>query len=579
MSKRNRNNRPQAQRADAPAVLTADAFSNPLFRLGAGSQSPLEATQYPLTRMTDNYALLNSLYRENWVVQNVVGIIPDDMTRQWFTLGGLGPKEWAALERCRRRTSLGSRINEGLRWGRLYGGAAGVLLLRGQEGLLERPLELDSILPGTFAGLYIVDRWCGITPEAGLVQDIGDPDFGLPEFYRVEGGDGVISARIHHSRVIRFTGRELPWLERAAELYWGESEVEALYRDVVKKDNVAENMAALTFRANVDVMEVEGLDQLFSLGSGAAQRRFWNTMQAQSVMQSNFGTRLVNKGDQIRSTQYTFTGLQEVYESMCIDLSGASRIPMTKLFGRSPAGMNATGESDMRNYYDYVDTLREAKLRPVLERLLPVVCMSELGGVPEGLEISFPPLWTPSAREVAEIAEKKATAIRDIFQAGLIRADTAQKELKKLAEETGLFGSITGEEIAANRGKTYQDVTALADPLAGLDFGADGPDELQRVTGDGLTVDYKGQPRAKNGQFTYGKLGGGSTKGKKAGKMKSAKARMGPKEFARVSSSFFTDHPTLKPGTVKYYSHGTHRYRVTVKDPGEYEFSQKKKLK
>ena len=64
MSKRNRNNRPQAQRADAPAVLTADAFSNPLFRLGAGSQSPLEATQYPLTRMTDNYALLNSLYRD-----------------------------------------------------------------------------------------------------------------------------------------------------------------------------------------------------------------------------------------------------------------------------------------------------------------------------------------------------------------------------------------------------------------------------------------------------------------------------------------------------------------------------------
>ena len=164
MSKRNRNNRPQAQRADAPAVLTADAFSNPLFRLGYGSQSPLEATEYPLTRMTGSYALLNSLYRESWVVQNVVGIIPDDMTRRWFTLGGLGPKEWAALERCRRRTSLGSRINEGLRWGRLYGGAAGVLLLRGQEGLLERPLELDSILPGTFAGLYIVDRWCGITP-------------------------------------------------------------------------------------------------------------------------------------------------------------------------------------------------------------------------------------------------------------------------------------------------------------------------------------------------------------------------------------------------------------------------------
>ena len=77
-----------------PPVLTADAFSNPLFRLGYGSQSPLEATEYPLTRMTGNYPLLNSLYRDNWVVQNVVGIIPDDMTKEWFTpTGSVTPRQ------------------------------------------------------------------------------------------------------------------------------------------------------------------------------------------------------------------------------------------------------------------------------------------------------------------------------------------------------------------------------------------------------------------------------------------------------------------------------------------------------
>lgn len=75
---------------------------------------------------------------------------------------------------------------------------------------------------------------------------------------------------------------------------------------------------------------------------------------------------------------------------MCLDLSGASRIPVTKLFGRSPAGMNATGESDLRNYYDYVDTLREAKLRPILEKLLPVLAMSAWGAVPDG--------WTSLSR-------------------------------------------------------------------------------------------------------------------------------------------------------------------------------------
>ncbi|MCI8921978.1 MAG: DUF1073 domain-containing protein [Acutalibacter sp.] len=302
------------------------------------------------------------------------------------------------------------------------------------------------------------------------IYDDGDPDFGLPEYYTISSPENGIVARVHHSRILRFTGRELPYLERLAELYWGESEVESLYQEVVKHDNVAANMAGLTFRANMDTMEVENLDQLFSLTSRQQQKRFWGVMQAQSVLRSNFGMQLVNKGDKITNTQYSFAGLQEVYDSMCLDLSGASRIPVTKLFGRSPAGMDATGESDMQNYYDYVDTLREAKLRPVLEKVFPVLCMSVWGAVPEGVSFTFPSLWTPKPLDIAEIALKKAQAVRDMFQAGLLGADTAQKELKKLSGETGMFDSITDEEIAANAGKTYQDVTALRDPLMGLAY-------------------------------------------------------------------------------------------------------------
>ena len=292
--------------------------------------------------------------------------------------------------------------------------------------------------------------------------------------------------------------------------------MEALYNDVVKHDNVAANMAALTFRANVDTMEVQNLDQLFSVTSGEQQRRFWNVMQAQSVMKSNFGMQLVNRGDQIKNTQYTFTGLQEVYDSMCLDLSGASRIPVTKLFGRSPAGMNATGESDLRNYYDYVDTLREAKLRPILEKLLPVLAMSAWGAVPDGLDITFPPLWTPTAKEVAEIAKTKSEAIVSGYQAGLLNVDTAQKELKKLADETGMFDSISEEEIAANAGKTYQDVTALRDPLAGMGYGGEVSAPFESIAQDAAVMDYPGQPREKNGRFSEGKM---LTEGIKSGKI------------------------------------------------------------
>lgn len=513
MSRRNKS-RPRGAQPNTEAVSVQDAFSNPLFRLGYGSQSPLEATEYPLTRMTDNYALLNSLYRDNWVVQNVVGIIPDDMTKKWFApAGAVGPENLKELERVQRVTALRERVNEGLRWGRLYGGAAGLIMIRGQEGMLGQPLELESIYPGTFQGLYILDRWQGVVPGMELVFEGGEP---VPAYYSITDASGNTVAKVHHSRLVRFTGRDLPFLERVAELYWGESEVEALYNDVVKHDNVAANMAALTFRANVDTMEVQNLDQLFSVTSGEQQRRFWNVMQAQSVMKSNFGMQLVNRGDQIKNAQYTFTGLQEVYDSMCLDLSGASRIPVTKLFGRSPAGMNATGESDLRNYYDYVDTLREAKLRPILEKLLPVLAMSAWGAVPDGLDITFPPLWTPTAKEVAEIAKTKSEAIVSGYQAGLLNVDTAQKELKKLADETGMFDSISEEEIAANAGKTYQDVTALRDPLAGMGYGGEVSAPFESIAQDAAVMDYPGQPREKNGRFSEGKM---LTEGIKSGKI------------------------------------------------------------
>lgn len=507
MSRRNRS-RPRGTQVNttgvSEAVSVMDAFSNPLFRLGHGSQSPLEATEYPMTRMTGHYALLNSLYRENWVVQNVVGLVVDDMLREWYKVKcNLSQGQLDELRKAERQTNLRERINEGLRWGRLYGGAAGLILIKGQEGMLEEPLDLETVMPESFAGLYILDRWCGVTPGAELVLDLNDPDFNLPAYYTINDAQGRRAAKVHHSRVIRFTGRELPYLERIAELYWGESEVESLYKDVVAHDNVSANMAALTFRANINTMEVQNLDQLFSLASGEAQRRFWNVMQAQSVMMSNFGYQLVNKGDQMTNTQYSFGGLQEVYESMCLNLCGASHYPMTKLFGRSPAGMNATGESDLQNYYDYVDGLRESKLRPALQKLLPILATSVWGMVPEDLDIIFPPLWKPTAREAADITKVKTETIISVFQAGLIGMDVAQKELKKLADETGMFEGISDEEIAANAGKTYQDATQTGDASTGLGLDGEKSGSIEGAR-DGLTTDYNSNHDPENGQFANG---------------------------------------------------------------------------
>ena len=561
MSRRRKNSPAGGTQQNIPAM---DAFSNSLFRLGYGSQSPLEATDYPLTRMTGNYALLNSLYRSNWVVQNVVGLMVDDMLREWYSLKSASPEQCKAIQSVERTTKLRDRISTGLKWGRLYGGAAGLILIDGQEDL-SQPLDMDAVLPGSFRGLYILDRWQGISPDAALTFEGGEL---VPASYNISDAAGHTAARVHHSRLVRFTGRELPDLERQAELYWGESEVEALYKDVVAHDNVSANMAALTFQANINTMEVKGLEQLLSLSSPDVQRRFWNTMQAQSVLRSNFGVQLVEQGNKMTNTQYTFTGLQEVYESMCLNLCGASHYPMTKLFGRSPAGMNATGESDLKNYYDYVDTLRESKLRPILDKLLPVVARSA-GIEALDFEISFPPLWTPTASETASIAKQKTEVIVSTFQAGLLDARVAMQELKKLEDETGLFGSLTDQLIAAAKGKTYQDVTAMRDPLAGL---LDAP-ASDIPTGDALTQDYNPYHDSSNGRFT-GKGGSGTigkTKYAPSSQRSKSKIQLKPKTYARLTGVLNTRYPGLKEGDVRTIRDAKRQYTVKADGYGGFE--------
>lgn len=96
-----------------------------------------------------------------------------------------------------------------------------MILLKGQNDL-SQPLDIDTVMPGSFLGLQVLDRWNGIYPENELVTDPEDWDYGLPAFYTIrDEASGQAAARVHHSRIVRFIGREAPWMEQVAELYWG----------------------------------------------------------------------------------------------------------------------------------------------------------------------------------------------------------------------------------------------------------------------------------------------------------------------------------------------------------------------
>lgn len=441
---------------------TNDAFSNTAARLGFGTLDLVQATQYPLTRLTEEQNLLTSLYRDNWIVANVCEIVPQDIIRKWFEVR-TAEQDVDILDNIFRRTLLSSKMQEALTWGRLYGGAAGIMLIKGHDDL-SLPLNYKTILPGSFLGLYIVDRWSGIFPEISLVKNPSDPEFGLPEYYDVKINEEGGFIKVHHSRVLRFCGRNLPMIEKIANMYWGESEVEAIYNEVVSRDNMAANITALTFKANVEVRKVDSVEQVLGVGNSKMKEMFWERLQAQAILRSSQGIEVVDKDTDVHNESYTFAGLGDVYDRKMMDVAGASRIPVTKLFGRSAAGLNSTGEGDLKNYYDYIDGVRETSFRPVLEKLLPVVCLSAWGVIPKDLKIVFPPMETPDEDKVASICQKKVEAVATAWQSNLIDKSTALKELRDI---DGIFDKLTDDQTEEGKGVYFQNERMMNDPFLG----------------------------------------------------------------------------------------------------------------
>ena len=429
-------------RSESPPIIF-DGYSNPAAFLGEASPL-LSSGTFLRSGLTSCPDLLTTMYRESWLAMRIIDMPSEDMTRSWYRLtSSVSDARLHDLRRLEARHSVKQELTNALRWARLYGGSLALMVIRGEEDCLDQPLDMDLLLPDCFRGLLVLDRAQGIQPSSELVSDLDDPDFGLPVSYTVNlDTEDCRSVTLHHSRVLRFVGRELPRMETVREDYWGASEMEHIYGELMKRSAASANIAQLIFQANITTLKMSDFGEVLSAGTEEQRRSVEYAMQLENRFRTSFGIQLLSRDDSYENHAYSFAGLSEIYEQFMMDMAGAAEIPATKLFGRSPQGMNATGESDLRNYYDMIASLQERQLRPALEKLLPVMALSCWGYVPEDLEFVFEPASTVSPQERAELAERLTSPVIAAFGAGLLTREQALDELRDRGSELGLFRNI-----------------------------------------------------------------------------------------------------------------------------------------
>ena len=369
-----------ADRMISKEGFTADSFVNFANRIGVGNgahnDNTLSEGFYEFNLVTRNRIKLEAGYRGNWVIGGIVDYIAEDMTKYPVEITTTdGKADVVDIQSELNRLKIRETLCDNIKWGRLYGGSIGVIQIEGQDP--STPLRLETIAEGQFKGIAVYDRW-QVNPVINDIIETG-PDMGLPKFYQIVSSpvqvqpsvdaieSGIVT--VHHSRVLRSIGIKLPFFQAITEQMWGESVLERPWDRIISFDNVTMSSASLVDRANLRTVGIKDLRQVISAG-GDALKGMYEYFDMMREAQNNMGLTLLDELDDFQATSYTFSGLADMILQFAQQLSGATTIPLVRFFGQSPSGLNATGEQDLRLYYDGINTRQESELHGAWDLIL-----------------------------------------------------------------------------------------------------------------------------------------------------------------------------------------------------------------
>lgn len=431
-------------------AFNQDGLENLIAELGT-EQDKRHQSRFVNNKMLSakgNQDELNALYRTDWLGGKVVDIIPNDMTREWrrFT-GDLDPKIIKILEKEEKRLRLKHMFNEAHKWARLYG--TSFIIMAVDDGQLpEKPLNIDKIKKSGLRHLKIIDKHRIDSADVTPILDPFDPAFGFPKFYRLS----ETSIKIHHSRVLRFDGVKLPFEEFRRNNYFSDSVLDRLYDALTNMSTVSNSAASMVYETNVDIVKVKGFMNYLQTAEGEKilRKRF-----ALAGMLKSFNNMFILDSDEEWSNKTnSFAGLPDLIDRYGHIITAASDVPATRLLGSSASGMNATGEGDLKNYYDKIRSDQNNDYAPLLDYFDQIMAKS-LGVDADSMEYEFNSLFQLSPKEQADTrfidAQRHAIYLdRDIITPAIVAKELKQDTVYTNIDDKYILELEDLEDLDAN---------------------------------------------------------------------------------------------------------------------------------
>jgi uncharacterized protein len=410
-------------------ALRLDGWLNDLTGLGVTAlDKTVSALHQASTRNADQY--WEQLFHDDPMARRICAKVPDEMTRAGFELS-MGDEENAhdiatAILDALRDLHAVNHIKVGMTWERAQGGAA--VFIGADDTALDPVEPLNEARIRRITHLAAVDK---DRIHARTWYGSEHPKAGLPETYwlrRIDGDREQGQMAIHESRLLIFPGGMVTHQKRVQLQGWGHSTLESVH-DVLRDYNMSwRGLTHMLQSANQEVWKFRGFLSAMASGTEAMIAYFQKRLSLTHLsMGPNRPVILDSEGEGYERHASEFAGVPETIREMCQRVAAACDMPMTILFGMAPAGLNATGESDLQWWYETCAAMQVERLEPHLRRLITLLMLAKEGPTKGRLvkswEIKFRPLKQMTAIEVASLRKTVAESDQIYIAAQVIGAE------------------------------------------------------------------------------------------------------------------------------------------------------------
>jgi phage-related protein (TIGR01555 family) len=433
-----------------PQLTNLDGLTNVMTGLGT-DKSKRSYNTWEASLLND-FATLDNCYQSNWIARKICDIPAEDMTREWRRIKCEGAEDIAALE---QQLLVPNAVQEAATWARLYGGS-GILMITGQD--LTKPLVVNRIKKGDLKRLLVLDRW---DMSSGQINtwDVLASNYLKPEYYHVRGG----AIQVHHTHFARFTGEPLPLRQQALTQGWGDSVLRKCLEDIEDTVAAKNGIAELMQESNIDVITREGLTEELSTDQDDAIIKRYELF---SMMKSSINMALLDGEEKFDRMTLNLSGVAPIIEHFMTWISGAADIPLTRMFGTSAKGMNATGEGDDKNYNNSIRAGQRTHLAQPMRTLDEVLVRSALGNFPDTYDYEWNPLSLPNGLENAQAEQLRSQKHLAYLESGIVQKSQVMRELQA-NEEYQYDDDEIGELEGLEEGSMFDEpINEEEDPMS-----------------------------------------------------------------------------------------------------------------